>query len=322
MAFGFNSVSGAGVCCCFLFLFTSVTLWAQKVDTAFVLNEKELITEGITYSKSLKTFFVGSIYKRKIVAVDKRGNVRDLISPGQHGTKSFLGMKVDRSGSLWAICTGYRIKEGEPWRTALFKLHPKTGALLGKYTHPDTLAGFNDFTFGVDGTVYLTDTGSGAIIMKPAGSETFDNFLPAKTFSFPNGIAMMHDTLVICDSNGIWMVPLRSKQPVKIESPSAELGGIDGLSIYKNDFVAVQNGVTPRRVIRIKLNAEKTKAEEVKILDMHDTDRRYYSPTTGVVVGDDFYFLSNSQVRSFDANRKIFPMDKLEPVYIKRIRLK
>ncbi|CAN0379270.1 unnamed protein product, partial [Phaeothamnion confervicola] len=287
-------------------------------------HEKDLITEGITYSPSLETFFVGSIYKRKIVAIDKRGDVRDFISNGQYGAKSFGGLKVDdRNSILWAVSGAWIFADGEKWKTALFKFNAKSGELLGKYPLADSVSGFNDLALKSDGSVYITDTGAGAIYCKSPGKDEVEIFMPKQTFNFPNGIVLEGESLFVADGDGISKVSLKTKQVTKLKSPEGvELGGIDGLSSFENDLIGVQNGVTPRQVIRIKRNTSKTEINEIQVLDVQDVPRKNFSPTTGVVVDSSFYFLSNSQVRSFDANRKIFPLDQLEPVYIKRIRLK
>ena len=56
---------------------------------AFRIADPELIPEGIAYDPATKTFFVGSTYKRKIVAVDAAGKTRDFTKEGQDGTFGF-----------------------------------------------------------------------------------------------------------------------------------------------------------------------------------------------------------------------------------------
>src|SRR5262245_28904920 len=70
---------------------------------AFVLQDRELIPEGIAYDPSSRTFFVGSTYERKIVAVDADGRARDFTSEKQDGLWGLVGMKVDAPRRLlWA----------------------------------------------------------------------------------------------------------------------------------------------------------------------------------------------------------------------------
>jgi hypothetical protein len=45
---------------------------------------------------------------------------------------------------------------------------------------------------------------------------------------------------------------------------------------------------------------------------------RFDIPTTGVIVGDEFYYVANSQLRAFNPDGSIFPSEKLrEPVVLK-----
>src|SRR6185369_17732903 len=75
--------------------------FGQSAETAFRLVEKDLIPEGITYDPSTKSFYIGSINKRKIVKVSENGNVSDFIPSGQDGIGEVLGLKV-ANGKLWA----------------------------------------------------------------------------------------------------------------------------------------------------------------------------------------------------------------------------
>ena len=71
---------------------------------AFTIAEKDLFPEGITYDPQTEQFFLGSIGKAKIVAVDKAGKKTDFITPGQDGMLLGLGLKVDAGRRrLWAV---------------------------------------------------------------------------------------------------------------------------------------------------------------------------------------------------------------------------
>ena len=44
-------------------------------------------------------------------------------------------------------------------------------------------------------------------------------------------------------------------------------------------------------------------------------------PTTGAITNDQFYYIANSQLRSFDKDHNIQPMEKLKDVIILKIKL-
>src|SRR5688500_2857657 len=88
-----------------LFLALASMLALQSPSqVAFRVADPELIPEGIAYDARTKTFFVGSTYKRKIVAIDAAGKVRDFTTEGQDGVYGFVGLRVEPARrTLWAI---------------------------------------------------------------------------------------------------------------------------------------------------------------------------------------------------------------------------
>jgi hypothetical protein len=57
-------------------------------------------------------------------------------------------------------------------------------------------------------------------------------------------------------------------------------------------MIAIQNGTSPARLIRMRLNASLTRIESFEILESNSAGLG--SPTHGVVVGSRFYFIVNS----------------------------
>src|SRR6476661_3454181 len=51
----------------------------MRSEAAFTLPERDLLTEGIAYDPRAGTFFVGSVYHRKILRVDRSGRVTELV---------------------------------------------------------------------------------------------------------------------------------------------------------------------------------------------------------------------------------------------------
>lgn len=63
-------------------------------ETAFLL-EKDLIPENIAYDAKTRAFFVGSMYKAKIIRIGADGVVSDFVPSRRDGLLSVLGMKID-----------------------------------------------------------------------------------------------------------------------------------------------------------------------------------------------------------------------------------
>lgn len=80
----------------------------------------------------------------------------------------------------------------------------------------------------------------------------------------------------------------------------ASAKGIDGLIFYKNNLVAIQNGVKPIRVTELKLNKQQNQISSFKILDNNRPE--FDEPALATVVGNKVYFFANSPWKAYDEN--------------------
>ena len=95
--------------------------------------------------------------------------------------------------------------------------------------------------------------------------------------------------------------------------------GMDGLYFYRGSLVGIQNGVSPARIMRFYLNPAFDRVERVETLDSGNP--LFDVPTTGVLAGDTFYYIANSQLGSFDSMGRILPLNKLKEVVILKVKL-
>ena len=163
--------------------------------TDYTLTEKDLIPEGVAFDGNTQTIYISSTYKRKIVAIEKDGNVKDFISTAQDDIKSVIGMEVDeKTNSIWAVsCEAADVLPlvspgKDQWRSAVYHFSLPDGKLLGKYALNKDSVFLNDLTVADDGTVYVTESvQKGVYIVRP-GSDTLDFFLQLDPNYFINGI--------------------------------------------------------------------------------------------------------------------------------------
>jgi hypothetical protein len=89
-------------------------------------------------------------------------------------------------------------------------------------------------------------------------------------------------------ARGILKVDLarRSIVPVPTADTVAALG-IDGLYFADGALVGIQNGVTPHRVVRLRLSPGGDRIDALDVLER--AHPRHAEPTLGVVVGRDLY---------------------------------
>ncbi len=88
--------------------------------------------------------------------------------------------------------------------------------------------------------------------------------------------------------------------------------GIDGLYVVGNDLIAIQNGITPRRVVKLGLAGGTIRSCTVLAANLPDFDE----PTLGVVVGKTFRFIANSQWGNVDESGKIANPDAFTPTAV------
>ncbi|MBX7150908.1 hypothetical protein K1X84_04670 [bacterium] len=298
----------------------------NRSSTAFSLPEKDLITESVAYDPVDKNFYISSIHKKKIVKRDAAGNVSDFSIPDD-GLFAVMGMKVDAARRiLWVTTTatpqmdGF-MKENEN-QTAVFKYDLKTKKLLKKYLPPANTGAhwFGDLVIAKNGDAYISDSRPQGIYKIDFQKDELTEFLPKGYFNSPQGIAFSEDEkyLFMADySLGIFRIDMNTKscELLKLASDVCTLG-IDGMYFYKNQLIGIQNGITPHRVARFKLNKALDQVDSYETLEASHS--AFDEPTLGVIIGGELFFIANSQGGSFDKENKILPMDRLhEPVILK-----
>ena len=325
-------------------LTTGVTVGSHGVQTtpddsplvrgtvAFTLADRALIPESVAYDPGDRAFYVGSMYKRKIIRIGADGRVSDFIRPAADGIWGVLGIKVDPvRRELWANACNLEdrsppMSPDDPdtrGQGGVFRYDLRTGTLIRKYIVGWAMAPrcFNDLALGSDGAVYLSSGPNGIYRVGPdaARVELFSEFP-----SFINGIAISEDGrhLVLGDYRGAQVMDVATRAAKPISVPKSEtLAGIDGLYIRGQTLVAVQNGFRsrPARVVQAELTPSLDAVTCFTVLDRNRPE--FDIPTTGVLVGNDLFYIASSQLRRFNEDKSIFPNDKLTESVIIRTPL-
>jgi hypothetical protein len=79
--------------------------------------------------------------------------------------------------------------------------------------------------------------------------------------------------------------------------------------------VGIQNGLDPHRVTRFRLDAGLEHITEVAVLERGNP--HFDEPTLGVVVGDDLYYVANSQYAAFGENGQVRSELLKDPVILR-----
>jgi uncharacterized protein (TIGR02246 family) len=286
----------------------------NRSKVAFKLPEKDLIPEGIAHDPKTGAFFVGSLAKNKIVRVDKAGKASDFKTSGQDGLWAVIGMKVDPAiRTLWACSAEGAQQAGA---SGLFRYDLDTGKLLGKIILPDKPQPhlLNDLAFGAGGEVFITDSKAGVVQRLRPGKDALEVLVGPGTFIYPNGIAVSPDgeKLFVADfARHLSIVDVATGQVRPLPHPeTVNVVGIDGLYLHAGSLIAVQNGTGAARIMRFRLNAALDAIESEEVLESRNP--LFETPTTGVVVGDSFFYIANSQLRSLDDQGQVRADARLE----------
>jgi len=300
--------------------------WQRPVSNshvAYTIPEKNLIPEGIAYDPVDDCFYIGSIWKCKIIKINKDGSVSNFTSEKQDGLREVLGMEVDtKRRILWiaSIMNGPRpdIDSLEISWSGIFKYNLTTGELIKKYTihEPGVNHLLNDVTINSKGDVYISDTDYHAVYTISNERDKLELFLKPDEFLYPNGITIgANDKTLYVTSigNGVYKIDIPSKRYHMLSQPdNISLYGIDGMYFHQNSLVCVQNGLN--RISRFYLNKTGDTVKDMKIIETHNP--HFEIPTTGAIAGNKFYYIANSQLRKFNKNGSVFPSEKLNDIVI------
>lgn len=298
----------------------------NKSSLAFTVKEKGLIPESVAYDAATQTFYLSSVYKRKILSIDHKGQSKDF-STERDGLWSVMGMKVDGARRhLWVSTSAHpqmaNYREEDRGRSAIFKYDLRSGKLVKKYLLPNQPKPhwLGDLVLNSSGDVFATDSVSPAIYVITRRKDELEMFMEGEPFVSPQGLALTGDEkhLWMADySKGIFLIDLQTKKYSSIApAPKSTLLGIDGLYEYKGSLIAVQNGINPQRIIRLYLNRRADAVERFEVVEANNP--LFDEPTLGVLVKDMFYYVANSQWGAIDNKGQLAPAEKLrEPVILK-----
>jgi hypothetical protein len=297
---------------------------------AFSVQEKGLIGEGLAYDAATKTFFVSSVHKRKILAVAPDGKVTPFAGDAER-LWSVCGMRVDpKRRILWAATAATPqmedFKKEFEGQSAVLKFDLETGKLLKNYPVPDRSKPhwLGDVTINSRGEVFATDSVSAGLYVIRPGKDEIEMVLDGKLWGSPQGMAFSNDDrhLFVADySSGVYSVNLATKETTHLAPPSdTTLLGIDGLYFFRGNLIAVQNGVTPHRILCLVMTKSLDAIQSVDVIESNNP--LFEEPTLGVIVGSTFHFIANSQWDLIDDAGRLAPIDKLQELIVLKTRLR
>lgn len=292
---------------------------------AFELPKGDTLFESLTWDPKRKKFLVGSVREGKIYLADMQGKLTEFISPADgSGLWSVYAMAADPDRDLLYVAStsslyfkGFRQEDFN--KTGIFKFKLSTGKLLNKYLLPTSQGtrAFSSITVGKGGQVFAADGLNHQIF-------TIENDQLKLVIANPKltslrGLAVSDDGNMLYFADhmlGLFGADLKTGTGFSLAHDPATLvlGGIEGLYWYDGTLIAIANGMSPKRVIRLTLTADGKGVSRMMPLDV--ANPAFQLPTYGTEVGSDLYFIANSQKNLYGQYGDVRDESKLAPVKI------
>lgn len=274
-------------------------------EPVFTLPEDVLMPETITWDESRQKFLVGSLADGSIVTVGKDGQVTDLLKANdENGMWAVLDILVDvPRNTLWVTSAAIpRFSGFDPvnkGRSALFEYKLDSLELVRRYPVPvdGKPHSLGSMALSPNGDIYIVDRVLPILFSKPANELKLKAVVASREMVSMRGIAMQPDGRVIYVADrelGILVIDMEARRAGKLKVPDTlNLGGIDGLYLWNNHLVIIQNGIQPQRVMRLQLDVSGTQVEEVRPLAV--AQPAFDFPSYGAIVGEDLFYFASSQ---------------------------
>jgi hypothetical protein len=306
--------------------------------TAFTQTDPALLTEDIAYDPRTRSFFVTSVLKKKVLRIAPDERISDFADLSKDPGWPLLAVHADSAhNSLWVTAAAFPDFVASPksdyGRTALLRLDLRTGRILDRISPPDSaIRALGDMDIAPDGTLVVSDSFSSAVYRLAPGAHTLQRIDHDELVS-PQTPAISTDSrfAYVADyTRGIARIDLRTGtigwlacHPERSEGPasSCALTGIDGLNFVPgarpSQLIAMQNGTTPPRILRLTLNSAADTVTNLEVLEANYP--ALGDPTHGVFAAHDFYFIANSGWSVLDDHGNVKSGSKLTPATIRKL---
>ena len=280
-----------------------------------------LLPEAIAYDRKNK-LYIGSVRTGAILKAKQKDEALTLISQASGGV---FDLEV-RNGTLWAAINNqlaYEKTGEEDAFAAVMAFNAKTGAPIReiRVTQEDAMLG--DLEVAKDGTVYASDSITPRLFRMAPDGQTLEIFSADPRFANPQGIALDEKAgkLYMADYlAGLFVIDVETGEATLLTNEAdAWLGGIDGLYLYEDGLIGIQNGSTPQRVVYIGLNDDKTAI--TSFITMHRRLTGWNEPTHGAVIGKDFHYIATSNWPSYNDDGTVKEEPALQPLRIMTLPL-
>jgi DNA-binding beta-propeller fold protein YncE len=294
---------------------------------AFELPKTDSLMNALAWDAKRKSLLVGSQRDGSIHLLDEKGKLTSFITASaENGLWGVDALGVDNvHGKLYVATSasprfaGFNASNAN--KAAVLEFELATGKRLQTLSTPG-IAGtqlFNSIAVGKDGQVFVADNGHKAIF-KIEGA-TLKPILQNPKLTSISGLAVSDDgrTLYLADySKGLFGFDLTKGSAFEpgYNPEQLVLGGIVGLHWYDGNLIMIEDGMIPKRVMRLKMSDDGSKIISVMPLDV--SSAAFATLGDGTLAGDKLYFVANRQDSHYDSNGVQIDAASTEPEKIFR----
>lgn len=284
--------------------FGEASIWSS-------LEADKAMPEAMAHDAESGRIFVGTVRDGLILTTRDGESWERFAGPVEVAElQAVFDLAVDAErGHLW-VASGriphFQGPEREDGvRSSLLRLDLETGELEREYPLSEG-SGRNllgSLAIAADGAVFAADTQAPVIHRLEPGSDSIEPYFAHQNFTSLRGIALSGDQrlLYVADyETGIFIINAQEREQAwKLAVPdSLNVGGIDGLFWWNDHLVAIQNGISPQRVVRLALGDDGLGVTSVApIVAAHE---EFDTPTFGVMNGQELFFLGGSHWHHVD----------------------
>ena len=303
---------------------TTARLNAESIEASEVVAEipaTVLLPESVLHDPATDRFLVTSIVSRALFVREGEGGWRHVDIPE---AGSLAGIAIDqRRGLIWL---GSGVVDPTPDPQTAFRgmiaLDRNTLEVRRRVPAPAGVS-ISDIAVGPDGTVFGSDPVGGGVYTASLQDAAMTPLIAPGTFRSPQGLAVRPDgrSLFVSDYRyGIAVVTLPARQVYRLQMEEhALLDGVDGLWLYGNELVAVQNGLSPMRLIAITLGGGPASATGYRVIERNHTG--WTEPLGGAISGNSLTYIDTGQWELFGEGGALVEGAQPRPTKVHRVPL-
>lgn len=254
--------------------------------------DADLNAEGIDALDG--AWIAGSMKDGSLYRIDASG-ATTVVWRETEPSRRMLGVRNDPGRKVvWACSTGP--DDNEP-HSQLLRISLQPSAVQ-RFRLPDARSLCNDVALLPNGSVAVSDSERGGVWLLTEGGE-WRALVAPEVLGYPNGLTYFAplQRLVVADLRGLWAIDLSGTLTEIAAAPGTFVGGIDGLYAAGNELLAIQNGLRPHRVLRIRIAPAKLQVAGIEVLASNLPE---LAEMTTAAVGD-----GNLTVLSSDKKRTV-----------------